>query len=231
MTAPASQPVNSPAAPAADVNPDQDPDLLRLKRERANWLRQSKRSPDPYADRSYAREQDAIRQAQARVAQLSAAIASYEKRAKRERQLIGIARRQLGIDDDAHAALVAEITGGRTRTTLGCSADQRQAVLDRYQGAGWKTRRPKRAGPANRPPEDALSRDAMLRKIHALLADQRLPWSYAETILRRQRGLSNTVACPLRMITAEQARGVIAALHKRAKRQASDPGKGAPNAP
>jgi hypothetical protein len=229
MTSPAPAPDQVP-----DPATDRDPDLLRLERERAGWMPEAKRSPDPYADgRAYSQDKDRIAYAQGRVRTLSIAIASYEKTAKAQRQKIGIARRQLGIDADTHAALVAEITQGRTRTTLGCSADERQAILDRYQAAGWTPRPPTSAKSQARtggalsatgdPPPDALERNALLRKIQALLADQGLPWAYAETIVRRQRGLPKHIACPLHMLTPDQARGVIAALHRRAKRRQQAP--------
>lgn len=208
-----------PPSPA----PAQDPDLQRLEREQAMWMRQAKRRPDPYADgQAYYREQADIRDAQAHVTRLAAQIAGYRQRTKALRQKIAIAYRQLHVPEDAHRAKIARVTQGRTTSSRGCTEAELQQILDEYRGAGFKPARPKRAGKPNQPPADALERGPMLRKIQALLAEQKLPWAYAEAILRRQRGLPPGTACPIHLVTAEQARGVIAALSRRARKARPD---------
>lgn len=197
------------------TDPAADPDLERLNRDIAACAALARRRPDPYADgQAYYQELADAQRASGQVRPLMAERDRYIEQAKAERQKIGIARRQLGIDDDTHAAKVERITHGRTRTTLGCSAEERRAILDEYRAAGFRPRPPKSAGRA--PSADALAERPLLQKIQALLADQQLPWAYAEAILRRQRGLPAGTACPAAMISATEARGLIAALSRRA---------------
>ena len=132
-------------------------------------------------------------------------------------QFIHIARAQLGLDDATYRAQIERISNGRTQTSAALTAPEREALLAEYRAAGWKATTPKRTG--RRPAGPVLERRAMLTKVGALLADQRLPWAYAEAILRRQRGIANkAVACPIEQTTDAELRGVIAALHRRAKR-------------
>ena len=58
-------------------------------------------------------------------------------RGAKRRQLIGIARRQLGIADDAHQARVRLITKGRTSTTTECTLVELDAILDAYKACGF----------------------------------------------------------------------------------------------
>lgn len=136
---------------------------------------------------------------------------------KRELTLIHIARTQLGLDEVTYRAKVSRLTGGRTDSAGGMDAMERDSLLAEFKGAGWVPTTPKRAGRG--PGKPALDRRAMLTKVQALLADQRLPWAYAEAILRRQRGIKDAgVACPIAQTTDVELRGVIAALDRRAKR-------------
>lgn len=202
-----------------------DPDLDRLQQRLARALALGRQCPDPHADgQAYYDQESAIADAQREAYHLQTRIAALDGAGRLERQKIGIARRQLGIPDDSHAERVHRLTKGRTRSTRDCTARERAAILAEYRALGFKDRAPKRAGRA--PSASALDRDALLRKIQALLADQKLPWSYAEAILRRQRGLPAGTACPVDLVSPEQARGLIAALTNRARRQ----GRRAPEA-
>lgn len=134
----------------------------------------------------------------------------------RELTLIHIARAQLGIDEETYRAQVARVSGGRTNSSGELTAFERDSLLAEYRRAGWVPTEPKRAGRG--PGKPALDRRAMLTKVQALLADQRLPWAYGEAILRRQRGIRDKeVACPIGQTTDTELRGVIAALDRRAK--------------
>jgi hypothetical protein len=70
--------------------------------------------------------------------------------------------------------------------------------------------------PQPRPKDGAPREPGMIAKVEALLAelgsvqDRRVSWNYARSILRRQCGVDR-----LEWATAEQLRGVIAALDKR----------------
>lgn len=53
------------------------------------------------------------------------------------RQLIGIARRQLGVTDDAHQARVRRITQGRATSARDCTLGELEAVLREYKASGF----------------------------------------------------------------------------------------------
>jgi len=145
---------------------------------------------------------------------------------KRELTLIHIAATHLDLDDAVYRAMVSRISGGRTRSAADLDAMERDSLLMEFRRAGWVPTTPKRAGRG--PGKPALDRRGMLAKVGALLADQQLPWAYAEAILRRQRGIKDAgVACPIAQTTDVELRGVIAALDRRGKRSAT-PGRDAP---
>lgn len=130
------------------------------------------------------------------------------------RQKIGIARRQLGIAPESHAAVVARHTGGRATSTTDCSRAELEAILAELRAKGATPRPPRKAGRA--PAEAKQEAQPLLKKIGALLADQRLPWSYAEAILRRQRGITSAVvSTPIEHAHAGELRAVVTALAKR----------------
>jgi hypothetical protein len=141
--------------------------------------------------------------------------------AARMRQLIGIARRQLGIPDDSHQARVHRVTDGRTRSTTECTSAELEQVLAEYRASGFRPTGGRRAG--RRPPAEKLTRGSMLTRVEQLLTVQRLPWGYAEAILARQRGLPTGVPCPLTLANDQELRGVIAALDRRRRRLSSVP--------
>lgn len=137
---------------------------------------------------------------------------------KRRRDLAAIhaQAKTLGMDEDTRRALIERVSAGRTRSAADLTAGERADVL---LAMGGGKRPPARAGRG--PGRGALDRRAMLTKVEAQLADARLPWSYAEAILRRQRGIKErTVSCPIAQSTDAELRGVIAALARRAQRQA-----------
>lgn len=151
-------------------------------------------------------------------------------RLKAERRLIGIARRQLQVDDATHQAKVARITAGRARSTLECTLGELLQIKGEYQRAGFKAQPHRGAGRTPRPRAPATASEGrsaldgtgpMLQKIGALLADQHLSWAYAAGIYRQQKGLPKGTACPLELASAQELRAVIAALARHQKRQAA----------
>lgn len=198
-----------------------NPDLAPLERALSVVERRAGQQPDPYADGpAYGQERADIQDAIQRAWGLRDRIARMEADGKQLRQKIGIARRQLGVPDESHAARVARLSDGRADSTTDCTLDELRAILAEYQACGFRVRPPKRAASAIAPSAEQLADQALPGKIQALLADQRLPWTYAEAILRRQRGiLDRGVRCPLGAITPREARGLIAALSKRQARQ------------
>lgn len=195
------------------------PDLEALETKLGHAERQAAcRSYEYASGPSYYDGKAAAESAAARARQLRARIAERTEAGAKLRQKIGIARRELGVPEEAHRARVERLSAGRTGSTLDCTLEELRAVLAEYQAGGFKVRPPRaaRRAPA---PEQADARP-MIAKIGALLADQRLPWTYAEAVLRRQRGiLDKGIACPIERADGPELRAVIAALSARQARQ------------
>ena len=207
--------------------PIEPPDLAALRADLARaWADAARSKPDPRTDgRAYFDDQARHNRAVSEALQIHAHVKREEHAGRIERQKIGIARRQLGIPDDSHAARVWRITHGRTRTTTECTAAERRAILAEYRDLGFKAMNPKKGG-RRQPPPKALTRGQMLTRVEQLLVVLGKPWDYADAILRRQRGHDvpgkAAVAAPIQLATAEELRGVIAALDTRRKQLARD---------
>lgn len=186
------------------------PDIEAAKGQLRSAQAVANSTTDPYDDRqghARARRQDA----EYRVRGLLSAIAEMEAERKADLAAIHSEAKRAGIDEETRRAMIARLSDGRTNTSADLDAAERAALL-RQLGGG----RPRNIG--RRPKPQALDRQAMLRKVQAMLADARLPWAYAEAILRRQRGIADkAVACPISAATDPELRGVIAALYRRAK--------------
>ena len=137
----------------------------------------------------------------------------------RDLAAIHASAKRAGIDDATYRAMVERISRGRTRSSADLGPDERSVLLKEL---GGRTRPPGRA-----PRKDDLDGQALLRKVGAQLADLRLPWSYAEAILRRQRGHPDGIACPVERATPTELRAVIAALWRYAQRTRRTPGSAA----
>ena len=96
---------------------------------------------------------------------------------------IHIAKSQLGLSDDEYRALLARVAGVTSAKQL--TNRNVGAVINELQRLGWKPAAAKRAG---RKP-NTLSKETMLTKIEAQLADMGLSWQYAEAIAQRQSGI------------------------------------------
>lgn len=137
-------------------------------------------------------------------------------RLKRTRLIRAIkaAERALGMDDDGHRQLVREIASADSLTR--CNLGQLRAILDHLnrKTGGYKDK-PRRPRPGT---------DDQLAKIEAQLTDMRLPWSYAQAILKRvsaedgQPGVDR-----FEWATPQHLAKLIAALdYEQAKRHASE---------
>jgi phage gp16-like protein len=141
-----------------------------------------------------------------------------ESKRKGDLAAIHAQAKKMQIDEDTRGAMIRRLSKGRTASSGDLTAPERAAVLKAI--GGGRRPPPKRAGRA--PAAPALDRRAMLTKVEALLADSKLPWAYAEAILRNQRGIADkAIACPIAQTTDQELRGVIAALDRRAKREAA----------
>lgn len=120
----------------------------------------------------------------------------------RKRQLaqIHIAKSDMGLDDDTYRALLMDVSGVDSAAKL--NAKQRAAVLERFESKGWKNK--KRKGKPRTASDDKVP---LISKIGALLADMKLPWSYADGIAKQMYKVDNLGWCK-----QNQLRGIITAL-------------------
>lgn len=197
--------------------PDPELESLRSAAERARAAAES--NTFQYAEgESYYSGRAAYQRSLAQLARLQPQIAAMEAAGKRERQKIGLARRQLGIADESHAEVVRRVTAGRSASTLDCTATERAAILAEYQAKGFRPTKPRRVGRA--PSAEAMDRQTMLKRVEQLLTTLKLPWGYAEAIVRQQRGIPDKrVACPLEAVTDIELKALIAALYRHQHRQ------------
>jgi len=123
---------------------------------------------------------------------------------------IHIAKAQLRMDDDSYRAMLRSVAGVDSAKDL--SADGATRVLQHLERCGFKPKATKRIG---RRPNVALSREAMLRKIEALLADAGRPWEYLTGMVKRICKVDAIEFC-----TDDMLRKLIAALQIDANRRA-----------
>ncbi|MES1936706.1 gp16 family protein [Salinisphaera hydrothermalis] len=140
-------------------------------------------------------------------------MANDTSRRRAELAKIHIAKKELNLDDGAYRTLLWTVAHVRSSKDL----DQRgrRAVLDHLKSRGWKPKA-KRAG--KRPHNQ--EREPMLAKIEALLADQSLPWSYADALASHMYSVERVAW----LRNPDHLRGVIAALDKRARREEAHDG-------
>lgn len=192
-----------------------DPDMAKAKQKAAQLAARAKtaRARAAAGGEHAGRHQAEADLCAAQSAAGFAALALAEKTRKADLARLHLAAAQLGMTDEDRRLLQQRITGQASAADM--TARQRADLLAEYRRLGWRPRPPKSAGRA--PSGEALAREPSLRKLQALLASQKLPWTYAEAILRRQRGLPDGVACPLQTADVNELRGVISALAVRAK--------------
>lgn len=132
------------------------------------------------------------------------------------RQAIHAAARQLSLSDDERRALIAGQTGGK-RSTTQLNLAECEAVLEymRQQGA-TRPKRVRNVGQHPGNPESAKpGAGALMEKIEAQLADMKLPWAYAVSILKHvsaDKLLGKPGVERLEWATPAQLTKVVAAL-------------------
>lgn len=92
---------------------------------------------------------------------------------------IKIAQKQLNMDDETYRALLMRLTGKSSCAQM--NQPELEQVIREMQRLGFKpTIKPRHIMPKHR-----KSNADMLAKVAALLADNKLPWSYAHKIAKR----------------------------------------------
>lgn len=122
---------------------------------------------------------------------------------------IHAAKRTLDMDEDSYRDLLERVSankGKARRSAKDMSPLQLNAVLDEFKRLGGLRPSPKTKGkPAN---FNSNAMPEMITKVEALLADMKLPWSYADSIAKRQFGIERVAWCR----TQDELRAIIAAL-------------------
>jgi phage gp16-like protein len=132
---------------------------------------------------------------------------------KSELAKIHIAKKQLALDDGEYRALMLAVTGQQSAADLDWQG--RKNLLDHFKKLGFKVK--SKAG-GRIQPRVAKDRMPRMRKIGALLAEAKLPWSYADGIAKKlfkREGIERIEFCD-----GAQLSDVIAALVLDAKRRA-----------
>lgn len=94
---------------------------------------------------------------------------------------IHIAVKELGMDDASYRALLKRVAGVDSASKLGVMTVGK--VLAELQRLGWKPVSKSKAGRAR--PRVPASRDKIMKKVEALLAEAQRPWSYADAMARQ----------------------------------------------
>ncbi len=131
--------------------------------------------------------------------------------ARREIQLIHVARSQVGMDDETYRNLLKD------RFSVSSSKD-----LDRYQRADLLTHFKKlgfKIVTKHMKPKVKPELQALLNKIEALLADMKLPWAYLTAHKPGQPSMLKRLADvdQIAWANADGLRAIITALAKRQK--------------
>lgn len=117
---------------------------------------------------------------------------------------IHIAKTQMGMEDDIYRGILARVAGVRSSKEL--NMRQASALLEEFQRLGWK---PAPSSKAKGKPHNFNKLPGEIEKIEALLADMKLPWSYADAIARQMFRVQRVAW----LKKPQQFADLIAALH------------------
>ncbi|AQZ95529.1 gp16 family protein [Halopseudomonas phragmitis] len=123
---------------------------------------------------------------------------------------IHIARQQLGLEDADYRALLGRVAGVTSSKQLTDRTAGR--VLRELERLGFQ---PKPSNRAKGKPHNFNQQDAEITKIEALLADMKLPWSYADAIANRMFGIARCAW----LRKPQHYKALIAALHVEQRKQ------------
>lgn len=114
---------------------------------------------------------------------------------------IHIAKKDLGLDDDAYRTLLWTVA--RVRSAKDLDEYGRRAVLDHFRARGWKPAVRGRGGRSRLPAD----RQALRRKVDLMLNETGRPPAYGDALARRICKVERLDWC-----TPEQLRKIVAAL-------------------
>ncbi|MFZ5427101.1 MAG: phage protein GemA/Gp16 family protein [Thermodesulfobacteriota bacterium] len=123
---------------------------------------------------------------------------------------VHIAKKDMGLDDEAYRGLMERITGHRSAGD--CAVHELVRAVAEFRRLGWSpTGKKSKSGKSGGRP--AQGKAKLMAKITALLAEGQRPDAYAEAIARRMYKRDKLNFC-----TPKELQGVIAALSKDAVR-------------
>ena len=120
---------------------------------------------------------------------------------------IHLAKKDLCLDDDTYRDILWTIC--RVRSAADLDSTGRFKVINHFKSLGWRPTRKSR-----RKPRVTGDKTALMNKLEALLADNKLPWAYADGMARRMFR-SDRVA----WLNADQLHKLVAALQISANRK------------
>jgi phage gp16-like protein len=129
-----------------------------------------------------------------------------------ELAVIHIAKKQLGLDDETYRAVIRMISNGKTDSSADLDHVERSRLLDHLKAKGFKK---------HTRPKTANVKAPQIEKIEALLASQKLPWSYADGVAKQMFGRDKLEWC-----SGQELRAVIVALTKRQSRKEGEQANG-----
>lgn len=130
------------------------------------------------------------------------------------RRAVHAACRQLGMDEDTRRDMLQTVAGVRSTTLL--SLDSCDTVLDHLRRVGAALKPKRNVGQHPGTPESCRpGAHFLMDKIEAQLADMKLPWAYAATILKHvsaTQKISKSGVDALEWATPDHLHKVVAAL-------------------
>ncbi|MBF7689599.1 gp16 family protein [Acinetobacter pollinis] len=118
---------------------------------------------------------------------------------------IHVAKKSLGLDDDTYRDLLEQVTGERSAKHL--NDDQLIKVLKHFEHLGFAKK------DFGQKPDVAFSKQNLINKIEAILADHKLHWNYAKGIAKK---MFNKEA--LEFCSVNELYRIVAALEYKKKR-------------
>lgn len=124
-------------------------------------------------------------------------------------RLVHVGRRELALDDDTYRALVTDVSGDPARnSSKDLNNRELQLLVDRMKSTGFKVK-----GSFGRRPIPPASRETLVGKLEAQLAEAGRTWAYADGLAKRICKVDKVDWC-----TDEQLHKLIAAMYMDATR-------------
>ena len=121
--------------------------------------------------------------------------------------MIHMAKAQLGLDDDTYRDIVRLVSNGRESSAGKLDYAERDKLLDHFIARGFKVQK-------HVTPVVDAARTPIMGKVGALLADMKLPWTYADAMAKRMFNKPKIQWCD-----HEQLSAIVTALVKRQEKQ------------